>query len=376
MKGILKYKVPPGPGDGGPGGEAGEAGLGPVRRKSESNAGGPGDALPSSSSGGATGPAFGGGVGRTPSVLSAAGSAASSEPFDVLRVLIGDADELTRRTLVLMFQLAGAEVEVAADAPAVEAALAEDMLCADCVALDDGLGGGSARGGREALARVEMQFARAGVQVPVLVLMESGLDAADTATDSGQTGSNAEGSGALNEEEEQIVATFQVLRKPLTQPMVNFLVQRVRQRKRRQGPQPQPRPGGGGIERSHSYTHMAAVTPSGVRVEPAAAGGSSSGGGDSGLVSPGAAVRRLPQPPEQAPAPAGRQASVESAGLGSSRRLPLASIPAFSSGRAVGIGGALRSDVFRGAGPASLSRPPGEDPPDGPEGTQRNPSLF
>lgn len=117
VKGILKYKVQT-PGGETPLGET-EGPTGPVaRRNSESNA--------NSASGPATG--FVGpdaGAARSgatspedsvvqvprssPSVHSATGSVSSGggEPFQRVRVIIGDADELTRRTLVIMFQLAG-----------------------------------------------------------------------------------------------------------------------------------------------------------------------------------------------------------------------------------------------------------------------------
>lgn len=156
--------------------------------------------------------------------------------------------------------------------------LADDMFSFDAVVLDDSMGGGE-KDGRETLSRVEMAFARAGVQLPTLVLMESSLSTdSDRSDASAADASAADGKGALDGADDEAPAepTFQLRKKPLTQPTVSFLVQKARDRKRRKGPPAPPR--STGVERASSYhqlppsawSQQAPATASAVRIDSAA----------------------------------------------------------------------------------------------------------
>lgn len=111
-----------------------------------------------------------------------ADSEAATELHPV-RVLLADADPLSRRVGAILFAMASAQCETVADGRAVLERLAADPGCADVVLVDTryGNGGGDCTGAA-VLLQVEKAFAKVGRACPLLILMLDDAEAGASAS--------------------------------------------------------------------------------------------------------------------------------------------------------------------------------------------------
>lgn len=179
-----------------------------------------------------------------------------------------------------------AQAEVEAEAPQtseeVLTLLANDIFDYDAVMID-----ASMSGGREALQQID--FAKAGLLLPALVLMESQRESGGEEASHSDNGRPSSSANAMNtlvggaaevsllstqqQQQQAAAATLQVMTKPLAQADINGFIQcvRVTPKQQRRGSaaggaahprsRPSPPPGGGGRRASSGATSLRQQQP-------------------------------------------------------------------------------------------------------------------